>query len=185
MSKCPKDLSLKLRNIPIQKKRNVKFLGLNINENLSWKPHMSNILCKVRSGLCIVKKIKPYLNKESLLTLYHSLILSHILYRITLWYHGNKSVVGQLQRSINNYIRVMFNLNPRDSVVEIMKSQQLLSINQLFVKETAKLMFRFSIMAFSLGLSRFLRPKNQIMYVQDRPVTNIHHFVDYQPPSSR
>ena len=65
----PKDLSLKLRNIPIQKKRNEKFLGLNINENLSCKPHMTNILCKVRSGLSIVKKIKPYLNKESLLTL--------------------------------------------------------------------------------------------------------------------
>ena len=81
---CPKDLYLKLGNIPIQKQRNVKFLGLNINENLPWKPHMTNILCKVRSGLCIAKKIKPYLNKESLLTLYHSLILSHVLYCITL-----------------------------------------------------------------------------------------------------
>ena len=40
-------------------------------------------------------------------------------------------------------------------------------------------------MAFSLGLSVFLRPKNQIMYVQDRPVTYIHHFVDYQLPNSR
>ena len=79
----------------------------------------------------------------------------------------------------------MFNLNPRDGVVEIMKSEKLLFINQLFVKETAKLMFRFSIMAFSLGLSVFLRPKDQIMCVQDRPVTNIHHSVDYQPPSSR
>ena len=34
-------------------------------------------------------------------------------------------------------------------------------------------------MVFSLGLSVFLRPKNQIMYVQDRLVTYIHHFVDY------
>ena len=37
----------------------------------------------------------------------------------------------------------MINLNPRDSVVEIMKSQKLLSINQLFVKETSQLMFQF------------------------------------------
>ena len=52
-------------------------------------------------------------------------------------------MVGQLQRSVNNYIRLIFNLNPRDSVVEIMKSQKLLSINQLFVKKTSKLMFQF------------------------------------------
>ena len=31
---CPQGLSLKLRSIPIQIKRNVKFLGLNLNENL-------------------------------------------------------------------------------------------------------------------------------------------------------
>ena len=91
----PKDLSLKLRNIPIQKKRNLKFLGISINESVLWKPHMTYILSKVRSGLCIVKKIKQYPNK-SLLTLCHNLILNHILYCITVWYRGNKSVVGQL-----------------------------------------------------------------------------------------
>ena len=43
---CPKDLCLKLRNLPIKKKRNVKFLGLNINKNLSWKPHMTAYCAK-------------------------------------------------------------------------------------------------------------------------------------------
>ena len=61
---CPKDLSLKLRNIPIPKKRNVKFLGLNINENLSWKAHMTIILCKVKSGICLVKKLGHTLTKN-------------------------------------------------------------------------------------------------------------------------
>ena len=97
----PKRSVIKTKKYSNPKKEKCKILGLNINENLSLKPHMTNILCKVRSGLCIVKKIKPYLNKESLLTLNHSLILSHILYCITLWYNGNKSVVGQLQRSVN------------------------------------------------------------------------------------
>ena len=171
---CPKDLSLKLRNIPIQKERNVKFLRLNINENLSWKPHMTNILCKVRSGLCNVKKIKPYIpNKKSLLTLYHSFILSHILYCITLWYHGNKSVVGQLQRSVTNYIRLMFNLNARDSVVKIMKSQKLLSINQLFVKETSILMFQF----FNNGLQSWFKclfKTKRSSYVRTRQTSDLY-----------
>ena len=68
-------------------------------------------------------------------------------------YNGNKSVVGQLQRSVNNYIRLIFNLNPRDTVVEIMKSQKLLSINQLLVKETSKLMFQF----FNDGLQSWFK----------------------------
>ena len=114
-----------------------------MNENLSWKPHMTYILCKVRSGLCIVKKIKPYLNKESLLTMYHSLILSRVLFCLTLWYRGNKAVVSQLQRSVSNYIRLIFTLNSRHSVIEIMKSPKLLSIKQLFNKVTSKIMFQY------------------------------------------
>ena len=39
-------------------------------------------------------------------------------------------------------------------------------------------------MALSFVLSVFLRPKDQIMYVQDWPVTYIHRFVDYQTPIS-
>ena len=133
------------------------------------------------------KKNKLYLNKESLRTLYHSLILSHILYCITLWYHGNKSVVGQLQRSVNNYARLIFNLNPRDSVVEIMKFQKLLSINQFFIKEKSELMFRFFNNCLQSWFKYLFKTKksNYVGYVQDRPVTYIHHFVNYQPPSSR
>ena len=103
---------------------------------------MTYILSKVRSGLYIVKKIKLYLNKDSLNSLYRSFMLSHILYCIILWYRGHKSVVGQQQRSVYCTITILiFNLNPRYSAIEIITSQKLLSINQLFIKETSKIMF--------------------------------------------
>ena len=39
---------------------------------------MEMLLSKLKSSLYCVMRVKPYLNKESLLTLFHSLILSHI-----------------------------------------------------------------------------------------------------------
>ena len=58
---CPKDLSLKLRNIPIQKKEKCKIL--RIKHKFKFV-NMTNVLCKVRSGLCIVKKLSHTLTKN-------------------------------------------------------------------------------------------------------------------------
>ena len=53
-------------------------------------------------------------------------------------------MVDKLQRSMNQFIRMMFGLNKRDDVSEIMKSHNLLSIKQLQFKEIAVLMFKLS-----------------------------------------
>ena len=143
-SHCPENLTVRLRNVPIQKVSSIKFLGLHLQENLSWKLQMEHVLTKVRCGLSIARKAKPYLNQESLLILYHTMIMSHILYCITVWCHDNKTIVQKLQRSVYNFIRIIFDLNPRDSAVGPMKSHKFLTINHLMIKETSKFMFHFN-----------------------------------------
>ena len=74
---CPENLTVRLRNVPIQKVSPIKFLGLHLQENLSWKLHMEDVLTKVRCGLSIVRKAKLYFNQESLLILYPKLGTAH------------------------------------------------------------------------------------------------------------
>ena len=37
-----------------------KFLGLFINNNLSWNTHIECIMCKLRSACYAVRSVKPY-----------------------------------------------------------------------------------------------------------------------------
>ena len=53
-----------------------KFLGVLINKNLSWKAHTSHITIIVSKYNGIIRKVKPYLNQDSLLTLYNTLVLT-------------------------------------------------------------------------------------------------------------
>ena len=55
---------------------------------LSWKPH---ILKKLFIIYGTIKKISKYFDKNILLQLYNSLIISHIRYGIGTWYNDNKS----------------------------------------------------------------------------------------------
>ena len=84
----PSDLNLVIRNIPIERVSSVRVLGTIIHENLSWKEHMLALKSKLRASLGAVIRVKPYLNKHSLLSIYHSLVISRICYCIINWNHA-------------------------------------------------------------------------------------------------
>ena len=58
---------------------------------------MQKTLGKIRSNYCTIRKIQSYWNNNHLLTLYHSMIQSHINYRTTTWLHGNKVIANKIK----------------------------------------------------------------------------------------
>ena len=50
--------TLSVYNKPIEQVENITFLGIVLNEDLSWKPHMLFILQKLRRNFGIISKIK-------------------------------------------------------------------------------------------------------------------------------
>jgi len=60
----------------VERVREINFLGVKIQENLSWKLHMIDLVLKLRAGLGISVRIKSFLNR-ALLLLYHTLIESN------------------------------------------------------------------------------------------------------------
>ena len=143
-SKLPRNLpSLKLRNNILKRVSNVRFLGTILYEHLSWKPHMEVLLQKIRLTTSVVNKIKSLLNKQILFTLYNSLIKSHIQYCILIWCNGNKTMVQRLQSAANKFVRLIFKLDLRESVKDLMQQLGILTINQLAELETANFMYKY------------------------------------------
>ena len=63
-----KNLNLSLNGIALKQAKEVTCLGLKIDENLTWKGHVKNITKKVSTNLRIIKKAKPYLNQNLLIS---------------------------------------------------------------------------------------------------------------------
>ncbi len=78
----------------IERVEHFTFLGFTINQHLSWKPHMLEILSKIQRNLGIARKIACFLDRESLLQLYHSLILGGGEPSIFHFSHILSSIVG-------------------------------------------------------------------------------------------
>ena len=91
-AKFPSEPAVELNGQPLERVENYKFLGMNINQHLNWKPHMLNILSKIQRNLGVVRKIARFLDRNSLLQLYHSLIMSHIRNGIVVWHHSHVAI---------------------------------------------------------------------------------------------
>ena len=79
------DKSLKLAGGKLKKVDKVKFLGVMIDDKLSWEPHIEHLKVKLNSSIVVIKRIKKFIPGSEYLKLYNSLFKSHISYCISAW----------------------------------------------------------------------------------------------------
>ena len=101
----PSDQSISLRKLDIEQVSSFKFLGVHIDEHLTWSVQAKHVLNKLRSGLAAARRVKPFLNQGTLITLYHSLMGSHLQHCISSWYYGNTTITNKLQKLCVKFIR--------------------------------------------------------------------------------
>ena len=136
------DLVLRQNKIEQVECTSIKFLGVCIQEHLTWSRHINHLISKLCSVLGTVIKVKSLLSKKSLLLLYHSLINSQLSYCILNWCYGNKTLVKRLQRLCYKFVELISGINSNSSVCDIMKENKLLTIDQLLTKELIVFMFK-------------------------------------------
>ena len=69
------NVPLTLENTMIKQVTETKFLGVLIDQHLSWKPHTDFVSKKISKSVGIIAKARFYLSSQTLMTLYYSLLL--------------------------------------------------------------------------------------------------------------
>ena len=121
-----------------------KFLGLFINEKLDWNEHCNYVKGKIKSGIYALSKSQKYLDIKTLLIMYNAIVVTHIQYGLLIWGPMiTKSNLNRLQVLLNQCIRIIFDIKPRQSVKHVMKENKILSINNHIEIAKAKFMYRY------------------------------------------
>ena len=72
--------NLKINNNEIKRSSSIKFLGVLVDENLTWIDHITLVENKLSKNLGLLHKAKNYLNKKSMVNLYYSFIHGYLNY---------------------------------------------------------------------------------------------------------
>jgi len=80
----------------IEQVKSTKFLGIIIDEDLSWKQHTSHISLKISKSVGIVNRVKSILCLDLLKTLYYSLIHPYLQYCNIVWCTASKRALSRL-----------------------------------------------------------------------------------------
>ena len=87
-------------SVPLEQKTFVKYLGILIDNNLSWKYHIDYISSKVSKGIGMIARLRHLVPFATLLNIYRSLIEPYISYGLIAWgqaanIHLNKILILQ------------------------------------------------------------------------------------------
>ena len=76
---------LQIGQSKIARMNKIKYLGVMMDDTLSWKEHVNYLNSKIARGSWAISKIKPYVNNKTLRTLYCSLIYPYLQDCISSW----------------------------------------------------------------------------------------------------
>jgi hypothetical protein len=91
----------------------INFLGLQLDSQLSWKPHINYILHKLSSVCFIMRRLSPVLNIQSLRTVYFAHFHSLVNYGIIFW--GNTSSMRTVFLTQKKIWRIMLGISAQSS----------------------------------------------------------------------
>ena len=101
-------IRLFLNNVEIKEVNEIKFLGVIIDKNLSWGPHLSYLSKKLSSCIGALNRMKHAIPENLNNSLYHTLFESHLSYGISVWGGVGNSRIEELFTLQKKCMRLMF-----------------------------------------------------------------------------
>lgn len=100
--------SLEMNGVEIKKVEETKFLGVLVDQDLSWKPHIKYLNKKLKCSTGMINRIKDNIPCSLHKTLYHTLFESDLSYGITVWGGVSKNQLEPLFVTQKKCIRILF-----------------------------------------------------------------------------
>ena len=157
----------------IERVENYKYLGLILDEGLTWRPHISMLCSKLASVSGAICALKSFLPKPVLMKIYFALGHSRLTYLTGAWGSANKSDLKELQVLQKRCLKHAQKLPQRYPTIELFQNQcsNVLNIESLFKQSTCCFVHGV-VKGTSHNAVRFERTVHS-HYTRERPLLKI------------
>ena len=120
--KKAKNVKVYMKNKLLQKVPTFKYLGIILDSMLTYNHHISSVIRMVLYKMTLLAKMKKYLNNDTALLIYKTMILPYLDYADVIFHKANESGLSKLQRLQNRCLKICANLNRLFSTDQLHKN---------------------------------------------------------------
>ena len=121
-------------------KNYVKYLGIWIGKNLSWKIHIDNVATKLSKTVGLIAKLRHFFPQHTLLNIYRALILPYLSYGLIVWGQASKTHLTKILSLQKKVLRFIFFANRNVHAIPLFIDANILPISFLYFKSVSYLM---------------------------------------------
>ena len=103
------DLKISINEENIKQVQNINFLGIVIDEFLTWRDHIDLIAKKIIKCADIISRIRHFTNLNSLKLIYYALVYPYPTYGNLIWGNAYKSHIRKLVNIQKKIVRLINN----------------------------------------------------------------------------
>ena len=172
-------IDIKIDNLSITSVHSTKFLGIIIDENLTFKPHICKVASTISKPIGILHKLKCFLSKDVLLSIYNSLILPHLMYCIIVWGNACPSYLNKINVLQKRAVRSICNVPYLHHSAPLFNDLKVFNIFNLFRYQLGIHMYKSINGMLPLYLHYKYTPVNSVHSYNTRNSTKL-----YQHPTN-
>ena len=85
-----------IRDSILTKVSTVKFLGVTLDENLTFNDHVKNVATKISKSVGVMRRLHYQLPADVMVKLYYSLVYSHLTYALLAWGRSGRTNAAKI-----------------------------------------------------------------------------------------
>ena len=89
--------NIQVNNHYLTRDNSYKYLGVEIAQSLTWRDHVVTIAKKTSGGIGALRRVRHFIPRETLITMYSSLVLPYFDYCSTVWGSCGRGMCDRLQ----------------------------------------------------------------------------------------
>uniref|UniRef100_A0A1B6LNH8 Reverse transcriptase domain-containing protein n=1 Tax=Graphocephala atropunctata TaxID=36148 RepID=A0A1B6LNH8_9HEMI len=113
----------------------IKFLGLEVDNHLTWNFHIQKVANKISTGLYVLRRMSFLCSLNTLKSIYYAHINSHLTYGLAIYGGTTKNNLDLILRLQKQAIRIMLKLDPKTSVKEYFSQLDILTVYDRYIFE--------------------------------------------------
>ena len=124
-------ITIRANNTTLEQKTECKFLGVIVDEGITWKSHINHISSKIIKTIAILRLLKYTFPKHILKTLYMSLIQPYLNYCNLIWGAADKTIIEPILILQKKAIRLVNRVHYLEHTKPLFESMKILTVYQL------------------------------------------------------